>query len=300
MTALTVDSVFNGLDDSLKQTVDLPMAYLRFLSSIPHTVGWLDSSYEPAEVTSNQYSIIEDGLSEIVKGANGVIDINRVATMNAYSMMLPGFVAMWPGYQYDNKAADIGPGGLHLNRIGTTAFNETGGRPALLSSSAMGEASYWYLNSNTLEVTGVESGMVNPGLTVLSWVYVEPSPAANRPVLSRIVSGNGYQLYINTLRQVVGGVNSSLVVSDPVDSGWHHVCFTWSPGYRMAVFVDGQLDGEQLSGVPNSITPASRTLYACYSFTDGLMSQGATVLCRSPLSDAAILYHHIGTRGMYG
>lgn len=300
MTSLPIDAIFNGIDDDETETVDLPLAYLRFLSSLPVPgVGWLDNNYNPDQISSNQQAILEDGLARVAAGANQMYDTSRVAQLYSLTMMFPGLVAFWPGYPVGSQVADVGPLGLHLNGSGTYAFIDSADMPVLLTLSAMGESSYWSLSSSSLDITGVESNMSNPGITLMTWVLCEHQGYANRHFAHRVVSGVGYQGYLSTTGRPFLGVNAVGLLGDVLSEGWRHVACTWVPGYRMAVFGDGQLVGELLTGVPGSITSGTRTFFTGNSTVGGGVHQGATAVCRSPLSDAAIMRHYIATRGLY-
>lgn len=71
MLTIAVSSVFNGTDDGDIESVDMPKAYLRFLSSIAVSdILWLDSNYDPVELTSEQLSHLENGVQVATGGAN--------------------------------------------------------------------------------------------------------------------------------------------------------------------------------------------------------------------------------------
>lgn len=254
MTSLPIDAIFNGIDDDELETVDLPLAYLRFLSSLPVPgVGWLDSNYNQDQISSNQQAILEDGLARVTAGANQMYDTNRIAQLYSLTAMLPGLVAFWPGYKTaGGLVADIGPDSIHLTPSGATSYQQSNGLPVILSFS--GGTSGWQTTSSALDILGTDGDMSNPGLTLLAWVDVGTSTSVKH-VVNRWPSGSGYVLYRpsgeHRMHFRVNGLD--IAASSPPPDGMVHMVATWEPGYRVRIFCNGELAGESLSFVPTSI-----------------------------------------------
>ena len=149
------------------------------------------------------------------------------------------------------------------------------------------------------------------GYTIQSWVYIISIPNWNRIVDFGIDAGTNNVLLSATLGEnglptlwVTGSSVSSSVQLLP-NTGWHHVCTTWTPtGTVGKVFLDGVL-----RGTGSVIAPAATVRTQCYigksnwgnppdpNFNGGM---GAIQIYSRALSDAEILSNFNTTKSYYG
>ena len=149
------------------------------------------------------------------------------------------------------------------------------------------------------------------GYTIQSWVYIISIPNWNRIIDFGIDAGTNNVLLSATLGEnglptlwVTGSSLSSTVQLLP-NTGWHHVCATWTPtGTVGKVFLDGVL-----RGTGSIIAPAATVRTQCYigksnwgnppdpNFNGGM---GALQIYSRTLSDAEILSNFNTTKSYYG
>lgn len=73
MILVAKDNVFVSGELGQAVTLDLPLAFLRLACNLtPHDFGFLDSSYEMVDLSSEEKAEFEAGLQACVEAANSV------------------------------------------------------------------------------------------------------------------------------------------------------------------------------------------------------------------------------------
>jgi hypothetical protein len=150
------------------------------------------------------------------------------------------------------------------------------------------------------------------GYTIQTWVYIISVPNWNRIIDFGSDAGSDNVLLSATLATtgnptlwVAGGSNVQSTVQLQPNTGWHHVCATWTPtGTVGKVFIDGVLTGTGTVAAPVAGVRAN-----CYigksnwgnppdpNFNGGM---GAIQIYSRALSDAEILSNYNTTKSYYG
>jgi hypothetical protein len=150
------------------------------------------------------------------------------------------------------------------------------------------------------------------GYTIQSWVYIISVPNWNRIIDFGSDAGSDNVLLSATLATtgnptlwVAGGSNVESTVQLLPNTGWHHVCATWTPtGTVGKVFIDGVMTGTGTVAAPVAGVRAN-----CYigksnwgnppdpNFNGGM---GAIQIYSRALSDAEILSNYNTTKSYYG
>ena len=154
------------------------------------------------------------------------------------------------------------------------------------------------------------------GYTIQSWVYVISVPNWNRIIDFGSNAGSDNVLLSATEGlsglPVLWTAGNTFVVSTvqlQANTGWHHVCATWTPtGNVGKVFIDGVLTGSS----PNIAPPIVGTRANCYigrsnwgyppsgpdpNFNGGM---GAIQIYNRTLSDEEIAQNYSTTKSRYG
>jgi hypothetical protein len=150
------------------------------------------------------------------------------------------------------------------------------------------------------------------GYTIQTWVYIISVPNWNRIIDFGSADGPDNVLLSatagltgNPTLWVAGGSNVESTVQLQPNTGWHHVCATWTPtGTVGKVFIDGVLTGTGTVAAPVAGVRAN-----CYigksnwgnppdpNFNGGM---GAIQIYSRALSDAEILSNYNTTKSYYG
>ena len=194
-------------------------------------------------------------------------------------------------------------------------------------ATVYGGVSYGESNGGALNFTGADEqyaqcppgqyfNITSNGYTIQSWVYVISVPNWNRIIDFGSNAGSDNVLLSATEGlsglPVLWTAGNTFVVSTvqlQANTGWHHVCATWTPtGNVGKVFIDGVLTGSS----PNIAPPIVSTRANCYigrsnwgyppsgpdpNFNGGM---GAIQIYNRTLSDEEIAQNYSTTKSRYG
>jgi hypothetical protein len=276
-----VDYVFNGVDDDEIVAVGMPRAYLRLLSTLAASdFGWLDSSYLPTEVTSEQLATIERGLYQEDLAM-------RLALGQSISMlqMFPGIIGIWPMSVVDaaGRAIDVSGNGLHLNNNGSPPVNygDDGAQFLAADSRYLSHA-----DNPALDILGTESHIhfIRKGLTMGCWfqsVVVDLTSAEG--IIGKgttVPTSSSYGLFRDTSERirfyVSDGVAIKVLGTTVVGaSEWNFVAGRYdnSTGNRsMSVVVNDQVESVT-TGIPTALNNSS-TIFSIGSIGVGGYASG--------------------------
>ena len=295
MTSAVIPYVFQGDGDNELITVDLPLAYLRFLVSIRHySTLWLDENYNQAQATSEQWSLIEEGVRRATIGANGDMDANRISQLTGLGQQDAGLLAFWPmSRSPDTDFRDISGHGLHLSYgsdTGVLPDHATDDGLPYAKLGGGGVPTQLYTNNTAFHAVG-------KGLTVSAWIRPGQTGTDQRIFQNQADGANRYFAWItsNTARLVINNTGISNPTTIPQNE-WAYVCYRWTPSASMDVWtgLDSMTKATLTTAVPASI--GSFTAFTYIGTTSSLLDISNLRFATRPVPDVAIERYFMATK----
>ena len=321
-TQWTIKPAVGGLaDKEARQIAKLTIAEAKRQGKVVATDGTITGSIDPTKPyyrTNNQYDIAQlptqYDVGDIVDNSNTggllqgrpwnpdtiitVIEEGLVLNLDARNLN------SWSREPEETTWYDLSGNNNHATVYGGIAYGEAlGGALAFDGSDAQ------YAQC----VPGVY--FTSAGYTIQSWVYIISIPNWNRIIDFGSDAGSDNVLLSATLGTdgmptlwVTGSMVSSSVQLLP-NTGWHHVCATWTPiGTVGKVFIDGVLTGTATVAAPaatvrtNCYIGRSNWGYPGIGGPDPMFNggMGAIQIYSRTLSDAEITQNYNTTKSYYG
>jgi len=210
---------------------------------------------------------------------------------------LPGLRGLWPMSAFDSagNAQDLSGHGHHLTYNGNPVYGYDGLAP-YIELDGTGD----YLSRTDepdLDITGAESYVASPGLTLGGWYRFGAAPAS-MALMGKIAppSDQSYHLYITSDSHPTiyiypdGSTSVAAHASAAIGAGWHFILGRFTPSTELSVYQSGVWHRE-ITGIPASTHAgvASLTIGAYAGGFAPLTGRASLCfLCASALSDAMI------------
>jgi len=241
------------------------------------------------------------------------------ALANAISTLLalPGLRGLWTMSSVDENgdALDLSEQGRTLTNNNTVTF----GRDGLAPYANFVSASSQYLSRADeagLDITGTESYIANPGLTLGGWFYATTAPGTTgiEVLIAKRIGGASNVAY--TIHRTNGGaggvvdggigngVTTNLATTSSVMQAntWYFLAMRFTPSTEVAIFLNDEKDtvATAFASIVNNNKAIGIGAYGNGSggFLDGRAS--LCFLCASALPDAIINNIYRQTRALFG
>jgi hypothetical protein len=301
-----------------RQAAKLDIAEAKRQGKVVAANGTITGSVDPTKPyyrTNNQYDIAQlptqyDG-GDIVDNPNtgGLLrgrpwNLDTIITVIEEGLVLnldARNLNSWSRAPGENMWYDLSGNNNHATVYGGIAYGEALGGALAFDGS---DAQYAQCPSGIY--------FTSAGYTIQTWVYIISVPNWNRIIDFGSADGPDNVLLSatagltgNPTLWVAGGSNVESTVQLLPNTGWHHVCATWTPtGTVGKVFIDGVLTGTGTVAAPVAGVRAN-----CYigksnwgnppdpNFNGGM---GAIQIYGRALSDAEITQNYNTTKSYYG